>query len=314
MKKVIDKTRKAITQTVLCIVVAIVVLTSLYRIYVGCSAIAVAIFVDKHKDMPCGGYFIPHNHLDLLMRKKISGRISSDCMMVFGITGMFVNYSDAGRAVEYETVRMGRYPQKDTLEESIEWFIIDEKCGRTLLLSKYYLDAKPYDDRIDNVSWEMSGLRRWLNVDFYHSAFDQQEQKTIEESVIGSDLYVFSEWQEEVLPSRITKDKLFVLDPHEKLIYLKMTGNGYFSEPTEYAIQQLHFNDETADWIRFGAVENIACQKCWSSWLADPEGPSTGDYCLKDVVAIDEDSRGPLYVRPAVWVDSGYIRKLKKQE
>ena len=48
----------------------------------------------------------------------------------------------------FETVTFGTYEQDGNTgngAEPIEWYVLDEKDGKTLLISKYILDAQPYD-------------------------------------------------------------------------------------------------------------------------------------------------------------------------
>lgn len=53
--------------------------------------------------------------------------------------------------------------------------VLDVKEGQVLLLSNNALDAKAYNDEKIDVSWENCTLRKWLNNDFYETAFYEQE-------------------------------------------------------------------------------------------------------------------------------------------
>ncbi|MBP5331611.1 MAG: hypothetical protein J6Y89_07135 [Lachnospiraceae bacterium] len=90
-------------------------------------------------------------------------------------------------AVERETITFGSYEQDNNPEngaEPIEWYVLSKTGSEMTLLSKYVLDCQPFatseeQDKYETVYWEMSSLRRWLNDDFYNTAFSKDEQKRI---------------------------------------------------------------------------------------------------------------------------------------
>lgn len=89
------------------------------------------------------------------------------------------------------TVRFGRYPQSDAPEagaEPIEWIILelDEAGGTALLLSRYALDTRPYNDKSGRVNWEDCSLRAWLNDGFLQSAFTPEEQEAILQTSVSN--------------------------------------------------------------------------------------------------------------------------------
>ena len=76
----------------------------------------------------------------------------------------------------------GAYEQDNDLtngKEPIEWLVLDVQGDKALLLSKYGLDAKPYNTTYADVTWETCTLRKWLNDDFLKTAFSEDEQKAI---------------------------------------------------------------------------------------------------------------------------------------
>ena len=78
-----------------------------------------------------------------------------------------------------DTVLFGIYPQnRDGEKEPIEWTVIKVERNKTLLLSKYILDVKKYNEH-DKLYWEESDIRRWLNDDFYTTVFNNIEQKKV---------------------------------------------------------------------------------------------------------------------------------------
>ena len=79
-------------------------------------------------------------------------------------------------------VFFGTYPQTADGTDStpIEWRVLDVQDGRALLLSVYGLDVQPFNTEwSEDVTWENSTLRAWLNDDFLNRAFTPEEQSSI---------------------------------------------------------------------------------------------------------------------------------------
>lgn len=87
----------------------------------------------------------------------------------------------------------GSYEQDadpDTPPEPIEWQVLEVQNGQVLVISKYALDAVPYsNDR--RAGWNTSSLKKWLNSDFYNTAFTKGEQALISPSPEG-DIFLLS--------------------------------------------------------------------------------------------------------------------------
>lgn len=80
------------------------------------------------------------------------------------------------------TIYFGSYEQDNNLDngnEPISWRILSVDYGRALLLSEYVLEAKPYNETQEAVTWENCTLRAWLNDEFYNTAFDYEQKKSI---------------------------------------------------------------------------------------------------------------------------------------
>ena len=83
---------------------------------------------------------------------------------------------------EYETVKFGVYPQSSStgnIKLPIVWRILKyvEIDGDIYaqMVTNSNLDVRQYDTE-ENVSWENSNLRNWLNSDFLQTAFPEQQQ------------------------------------------------------------------------------------------------------------------------------------------
>ena len=85
-----------------------------------------------------------------------------------------------------DTVLFGTYEQDDKTNngsEDIEWFVLAKEEDRVLLLSRYALEGQPFNADSTDTTWETCSLRKWLNSDFLTTAFDQNEQQKIAETV-----------------------------------------------------------------------------------------------------------------------------------
>ena len=239
------------------------------------------------------------------------------CLTILGVIGLCVGLSGCGKSkdtaaeskvpLEYgEHILYGNYQG-----EEIEWRVLDKKGDEVLLLSEYGLDAQSFDTSDESrVLWKDSTIRKWLNDDFYNSAFSVDEKKNIIlSSSEGFDennesIYVRSEkpyWHLE----RETEDKIFLLSYTEMCEYIvnALGVENYDQDraydellcyPTEYTKKNLKqvLKTDTCGW-----------------WLCNPQYDTGDGYSTKvemitaygqvDVESKDSKSYA---VRPAMWV------------
>lgn len=115
---------------------------------------------------------------------------------------------------EFGVTSFGSYPQtKDGKPAPIEWFVLKYEDGCKLLLSMNALDCKRYHDKKGKVTWKDCSLRKWLNEEFYDTAFNEEEKKKIiaadvrthissvcsdaQNSAIRDNVFVLSSWDYE---------------------------------------------------------------------------------------------------------------------
>ena len=163
-----------------------------------------------------------------------------------------------------ETIEFGNYPQdKDGTEKPIEWIVMKNEGNQILLLSKYVLDAKPYNEEWEGVTWQTSDIRQWLNNEFYTTAFNKTEKAKIQTSLIKNEdnsEYGTSEGND-------TEDKVFLLSEKEAET-LFSDEEERIAKATEYAEKSgVYVNKEKAAW--------------W--WLRSP-----GDYGFS-AAGVDDD-------------------------
>ena len=119
-------------------------------------------------------------------------------------------------------ILFGHYEQDsnpDNGPEPIEWIVLDVQDGKALLLSRYGLDAKPYHEENQDITWKTCTLRNWLNSDFLNAAFSETEQRGILlTDVDNSDAQGYSGWITD--SGNDTQDRLFLLSCAEAGTYL----------------------------------------------------------------------------------------------
>jgi hypothetical protein len=78
-------------------------------------------------------------------------------------------------------ITFGTYEQNNDggEPEPIEWIVVEDKENVLTLLSKNILDTCYYNEDDSDYSWENSVLRKFLNSDFYNTAFSEDEKTKI---------------------------------------------------------------------------------------------------------------------------------------
>ena len=144
-----------------------------------------------------------------------------------------------------ETMEFGNYPQdKDGTEKPIEWIVMKKEGNQVLLLSKYVLDAKPYNEELEEVTWEISDIRQWLNNEFYTTAFNKAEKAKIQTSLIKNE----DNSEYGTSGGNDTEDKVFLLSKKEAKT-LFSNNEEKIAKATEYAEKSgVYVNEEKAAW------------------------------------------------------------------
>lgn len=189
-----------------------------------------------------------------------------------------------------DIVKFGSYPQSaetDAEKTAIEWEVLAKENGRILLISRYGLDCMPYNVKYEDVTWETSLIRGWLNEEFLQTAFTTDEKKRIAEiTVENPDNSEY--WTE---GGKNTQDKIFVLNIEEAETYFA-SDEERACVPTAYAIAN-------------GAWE-YRDGNCWW-WLRSPGNDQ--DYAAFVYFGGEVYTKGYFVtndvgvVRPALWVN-----------
>ena len=183
-----------------------------------------------------------------------------------------------------DSVWLGKYEQdRSTVngKEDIEWLVLEVTNEKVLVISKYALDCLPYNADEGGITWEGSDLREWLNSDFFHVAFSEQENAMISMSTVSCET------------GNDTQDKIFLLSVEEAEKYV--SSGEKTCQPTRYAEARGAMGSDSSDncpwWLRTGGKMGSYAV------FVDRKGAvvTTG-------IAVQNITVG---VRPAMWIDFG---------
>ena len=189
-----------------------------------------------------------------------------------------------------DCVLFGSYKQDNAAsngKEDIAWLVLARSGSNVLVASKYALDNQPYNTAYCDVAWETSTIRKWLNSDFFNTAFTEEEKRMIRSVAVSADKNPAYDTPQ----GNNTTDKVFLLSITE--------ANKYFSTDDARQCQG------TAYCYEKGASKD-GIGNCWW-WLRSPG--------VTSYHAADVDYDGSIYVhgdfvnntygavRPAIWIN-----------
>ena len=207
---------------------------------------------------------------------------------------LVTQYASDTTVDQMDTVTFGSYYQSNSnTKEPIDWIVLDRQEDKALLLSKYILDCKCYNEEYKELTWETCNLRSWLNNSFYNTAFNSNEKNYIHTTnVINSDNV-----EDDTKGGNNTNDKVFLLSIDEVKKYffysyafddrLATRGTNYAKDNGENNLWVFTYNGNSYYWLRSpGSYQGYA--------LGVDSGMlySGGFY-------VDKHNIG---VRPAIWV------------
>ena len=131
-------------------------------------------------------------------------------------------------------VNLGQYQQERGRKIlDIEWIVLDVQQEKSLLISRYSLDVKPFHEKFEDVTWETCSLRKWLNEVFWEQAFSDEEREMISSSMIHTD----DNKEFGTAGGNDTYDKVFLLSAEEAERFL-LTDDARKCMPTRYALSK----------------------------------------------------------------------------
>lgn len=199
--------------------------------------------------------------------------------------------AEADAAVEVgQTIRFGSYEQDNNTsngKEEIEWIVLAKEGNNILVISKYGLDSKTYNEHGDyHMTWENSTLRRWLNDTFLNNAFSGEEESLISMTKVTADRNP----EYDIDPGNDTEDKIFLLSITEAEKYFASCDARVCKATAYSSAQGAHSIDGIGTW-----------------WLRTP-GSYGNSFAANIGRGGDIDKSGwtihnlGLMVRPAMWI------------
>ena len=168
-----------------------------------------------------------------------------------------------------DTITLGTYNDED-----IEWIVLDKTEDSALIISKYILDKKKYNEESTNITWENCTLRSWLNDEFLNSSFRSNIQDMIKTTnVVNDDNSKYG-----TVGGNDTEDKIFLLSIDEM--------NQYFGSNRS---RKATYTDGSSGWYWLrspGAHHNLAASVVGGGRVYE--------------IGYDVDHEGG--IRPAMWI------------
>ncbi len=202
---------------------------------------------------------------------------------------------DSQILVAGDMIVFGHYEQDNDLKngmEPIEWIVLDYDAAgnRALLLSRYGLDAEPYQKTNSKATWGKSTIRSWLNGTFLKTAFSTAERRRIlKTEVDNSKSQGYSEWETD--GGKNTVDQIFLLSYQEAF-------ERYFKE-TQFRLCESTLYAKA----KGSHTSNDSGKSSW--WLRSPgylQNEAALVYCngLCHSYSVDD---GTSSLRPALWLN-----------
>lgn len=194
----------------------------------------------------------------------------------------------------------GNYEQDDNKSngsEEIEWIVLAKENGKALLISQYGIDAQPYHDSYEPITWEKCTLRAWLNSSFIDTAFSEEDrQKIVVTNVVAEKLPGYGT-SDKISAGNDVKDKVFILCSSEVSKYLNDTD--YICQYTIFSKNKSHQNGQSGEWWLRNPSEHFQDQAA----IIDENGKSTrqngGGGYMRCSMRVNDNY---ILVRPALWI------------
>lgn len=166
---------------------------------------------------------------------------------------------------------------------SNEWIILDRDGDKLFILNKYAVKISKFHNKWEEITWETSELRSWLNNDYFNEAFSESERALIQQTYLVND----DNPQYGTEGGNDTTDYIFILSANEVINYL---GADQFHPCTTPD------GTMTPWWLRVPGRDN----KAFTGINIDGGVIS---YYGTSVFAAEECG-----VRPAMWIDASALK------
>ena len=127
--------------------------------------------------------------------------------------------------------------------EPIKWRVLHYENSEAFLLADAILDSQPYHSENEEIDWEKSSIRAWLNNEFINKAFSNEENKAINTvELINKDNSKYG-----TQGGKNTSDRLFLLSLSEVDETEESKEYGFWDKKTRKCKND-NFSEETYFW------------------------------------------------------------------
>lgn len=203
----------------------------------------------------------------------------------------------------WDSIYFGSYWQKDTNGDGradendekgkIKWRVLSVTGEDAFLISDQCLDSQPYHSSWDDVTWEKSALRSWLNSTFLNNAFTAEEKAIIKKTSVANEANPFAG----TTGGAQTEDKIFLLSIFD------VTNSQYGFGAEYYQSDQSRMSGNT-DYGNGKSGNSNTNGTDW--WLRSPGDVAYGAAFINGTgygASSGSDNREYMGVRPAIHID-----------
>ncbi len=170
----------------------------------------------------------------------------------------------------------------------IEWAILDYSADgkKALVVSRYSICTRPFNEQFGVFLWENCSLRRWLNTEFYESAFsDKEKERILETTVVNEDNDIYG-----TDGGNNTRDHIFLLSLSEVDKYFE--SNGRYECADSRICREI--GNRQIDWLLRSPGQNGSMVATVDYGQVYDTGCGNGGMYVMD---------GASGVRPAMWIE-----------
>lgn len=211
-------------------------------------------------------------------------------------TFVYLKESDAtmklSNAFVGSEIELGTYEQDNVAEdgtEPIKWIVADKSAidGYVILVSYYGLDVQQYHNEDVDITWENCSLRKWLNEDFYNTAFSDEEKAIISPISLENPANKSSG----IEGGNPTVDTVWMFGEYDARNYMELMSKDNGQVPTTDYVQSLGEKEIDCFWLRTpGSAANKASVAWDDSNFGEINSPVTESHVVRPVILVSKDA------------------------
>lgn len=137
--------------------------------------------------------------------------------------------------------------------EKIEWKVLSVSEDKALLITKEAIDCKRYNEKGEDVTWEVCTLRKWLNNEFISQTFDEDEK----EKILTTKVEPHKNPGYDTKQGNATQDKAFLLSIQEAKQYFKNDDERCCKPSNTARSKRVYLGDNGNCWWWLRSAGNI---------------------------------------------------------